>query len=289
MVDILHAPLAPRVPAPLRPTGAPRQTNREWKTRAIPVLAGVVLAGAVAATAVAPPLRVTTLQVEGTDLVRLQAESLTRAFLEQHTVFAGEPRLFLVPRSQLAQHLTERIPQVATVQVLRRLPGILEVHLQEKVPVAFLLVSGHEYALDNAGTVIGEVSADEVLAQDLPRIRDLHTVTAVRPGQTVLDTLVLDILHQVVVKLPEHLAVSAKELLIPAIGSLEIQVRTSAGWLLLIDAQRPLEQQLRSFAQVVSEELQPEELLRLDYVDLRIPGKIYYRLRPPGSTRPPIP
>jgi hypothetical protein len=87
------------------------------------------------------------------------------------------------------------------------------------------------------------------------------------------------LLHDVVVRLPERFSVSAAEFTIPSVGAEEINVRTDAGWLLLLDVRQPLADQLGALEKVVTEELAPEDLKRLDYVDLRIPGKVYYRLR----------
>lgn len=256
------------------------RARKRWLGFGVLIL-GVLLA---AASVFAPQLQVSTFRIRGgSEVVRTEVESLTRAFITEHAVFGGRPRLFLVPRELLARHLTASVPPLATVQILRRIPSTLELHLQEKVPVAFLDISGRTYALDGAGTIIAEVPLEEASGRDLPLIRDQETSIPVRPGETVLSPRLMEIFHEVVVKLPEHLSVSVRELLIPAIGSQEVHVRTTGGWLLLLDGERPLDHQLRSFEQVVSEELKPDELTRLEYVDLRIQGKVYYRLRPRGS------
>lgn len=243
------------------------------------LLGGLAALAAAASALLAPQFRVERMSaVGGTGPLRAEAETLAAAFVSEHAFFAGAPRLFLVARDDLAEALVADMPRLATVQVLRRLPGTLELHLQEKVPVAHLTLGGRSFALDSGGAIIAEVPSEEAAAAHLPLIRDEQTTLDVRPGDRVVSERVIALLHDVIVLLPERLAVAVEELVIPAIGSEEVHVKTDAGWRLLLDARRPLEDQLLSLEKAVAEELAPEDLDRLEYVDLRIAGKVYYRL-----------
>ncbi len=256
-------------------------TPRTWIGSVGAAALGAALVGG---ALLAPPLRVGTIRVTGADQVtRVQAETLARAYVVRHASFANHPRLFLVRTSELAAELERALPHIATVRVTRTIPDTLEVTLQETVPVAFLEIQNRTFALDANGRAIAEVSADDARAAQLPLIRDAHTTGSVAVGDLVLRPAVLDVLHEVVVRLPERLGVSAEELLIPAIGAEEVTVRTDRGWALLLDVRRPLQDQLGALDKVLAEELAPEDVSRLEYVDLRIQGKVFYRLRPRSS------
>lgn len=237
----------------------------------------IALAGA---AFLAPQFRVARIRVEGgNELLRTEAESRAKAFVERTAVLVGEPRLFLVARERLAQSLREELPELATVQILRRLPGTLELYLQEKVAVAFLETDGRTFSLGNDGRVIAEVSAEDARRAHLPKVRDLHTASTIHPGDTVLNPSVMQLLHEVIVQLPEQFSVSVDALIIPAIGSEEIHVQTSGGWNMYLDARRPLADQLAALEKVVTEELDAATLQRLEYIDLRIPGRVFYRVK----------
>ncbi|TSC73028.1 MAG: Uncharacterized protein G01um101438_51 [Parcubacteria group bacterium Gr01-1014_38] len=253
---------------------------RRGRGRAL-LLFGAGVSLALGASALfAPQFRVEKIRVEGgSELLRTQVESKVKAFIEREAVFQGTPRLFLVPRDRLAETLRAEFPELATVQVLRRLPATLELYLQEKVTVAFLEVGGRTFALESEGRIVAEVSSEDARRAQLPRVRDLHTTIPVRPGDTVLNPAVMQLFHEVVVKLPEQFSVSVEELIIPAIGSEEVHVHTSGGWNVLLDARRPLTDQLGALEKVVTEELDAETLRRLEYIDLRIQGKVFYRLK----------
>lgn len=226
--------------------------------------------------------------VGGDETLRAQAETLARSLIAEHAALLGAPRLLLVPRDLLTRELVARLPQLATVQVLRQLPGRVELHLQQKVPVAYLNAGGRHYALDNTGRAIAEVSAEEARTAQLPVIRDELTTITIRPGDAVVRDQVIALLHEIVVLLPERLSVNVAELILPAIGAEEIHVQTDAGWRLLLDTRRPLADQLAALEKVAAEQLAEDALGRLEYLDLRVPGKVYYRLLP-RSRRPPRP
>lgn len=245
-------------------------------------IAGAIGAGIVALVGaiLSPSLAVTTVTASGVDsATRTEAELIARRFVEAHATLAGSPRLFLVNPARLEDDIRRALPRVSTARVLRRLPATIELHLQEKVPAAYLeLASGGVYALDGDGRVIAEATADDARQSQLPRIRDLRTsVVPVHQSDPVLSARVVSLLHDVVVRLPERFSVTVTELTIPSIGTEEVSVQTSRGWSLLLDALRPLDEQLGALEKVIAEELGPQELDRLEYVDLRIPGKVYYR------------
>lgn len=243
------------------------------------LLGGLLLAGAGGATVFSPSLHVTTITVQGASgTARAEAETIARTFIAERAMLGRSPRLFLVDPVSLAHEIERQVPVIASARVLRRLPGIVELDLQEKVPVAFLEIGGHVYSLDSGGRTIADVTSEEARAAGLPLIRDPRTSIPVRLGDPLLAPPLVALLHDVVVRLPERFSVSAVEFTIPSVGAEEIHVRTDAGWLLLLDVRQPLAGQLGALEKVVTEELGPEDLKRLDYVDLRVPGKVYYRL-----------
>lgn len=241
--------------------------------------------GAAAAALFAPPLRVQRIVTEGADAVlRSEADVVARAYLQRTALFAGQPRLLFVPREGLAGELRAKLPRLHTVQVTRRMPGTVVLHLQEKVPVAYLLADGRAFALDSAGFAIDARTPAEAIASGLPVVRNNQPSGDLSPGARVVDAAVVELLHDAAVQLPDRLGVTPTELIIPSIGSEEVHVRTSQDWLLYFDARRPVAEQLRGLEQVVTELLPPEDVARLEYVDLRVAGKVFYRLRR-GSRR----
>lgn len=235
-----------------------------------------------AVTLFSPALQVTTITVRGgSSTGRVEAEIIARSFVTEHAALGRSPRLYLVNSASLADEIERRVPTVASARVLRRLPGTIELNLQEKVPVAFLEIAGHVFSLDSEGRAIADTTIEDARAAGLPLIHDPRTIIPVQLGDPLLAPPMVALLHEVVVRLPERFSVTAVEFTIPSVGAEEITVRTDAGWLLLLDVRQSLADQLGALEKVMAEELDPDDRTRLEYVDLRILGKVYYRLGNP--------
>lgn len=228
----------------------------------------------------APSFQIREISVTGgPETLRVEADTVIRRFLDEHGQFAGAWRLFLVRGDDLAKAMTDALPAVSQARVRRRLPGRIEVEIQEKVTVAFLDISGGFFALDEAGRAIATASAEDVRYSTLPVIRETLATVPVRIGDRVLRPEVMDLLRDIVVLLPDRLATTVQELTIPSLGTQEVRARTDRGWTVIFDGTRRLPDQLDALDKILTETLKPEELERLDYVDLRAPGKVFYRIR----------
>lgn len=251
-----------------------------WSLNLAALLPAVAVLAAGLGVLFAPQFRVREVIVEGAqNAARTEVQVLAEQFLQEHARLFGAPRIFLVPRDLLASEIKKRIPSVRTVRILRRIPSTLVLQLQEKVPFAFLEARGKVFALDSEGIIIEETSPEDAFRSQLPIVRNSQATLTMAPGMVVVSKAVVDLLHEVVVLLPDRLGVGVDELVIPAVGTEEVHVRTDRDWMLLLDAQRSLTDQLRAFEHVLAEELKVGEHERLEYVDLRVPGKVFYRLR----------
>lgn len=201
--------------------------------------------------------------------------------IEDDATIRGKTNIFLVPRTKLERDIPSTFPVVHTVQILRKLPSTVRVVVQEKVPVVLLFAGGTYYALDPAGVAFEIVPVERLPDNTLPVLRDERPDARVELGQAVLPVNVLSALHDLVSALPERFRVTAKEITIPAIGSEEVRVRTHEGWLLLLDTRRPLAEQFAVLEKIFAEEIDDAERRTLEYVDLRVRGKAFFKTRGP--------
>lgn len=209
------------------------------------------------------------------DAVRMYAWDIVR----KHSLVFGRANIFLVPRSLLERELPKRFPVIHTVQVLRRLPGTVRIAVQEKVPAAILFAGGTYFALDPEGIAFETVHTERLRRNTLPVLRDERPEVRIDLGQHVIDPAVLTMVHDLVALLPERFHLAVKEVTIPAIGTEELRVRVNEGWILLLDTKQPLQDQLVVLEKIFTEEVEPKERLALEYLDLRVRGKAFYKLR----------
>lgn len=246
---------------------------------------GGMLAALLAAAALfAPQFRVAEVRVTGgSDLLRAEVQTLATELVRAEASLAGQPRLLLVRPDRLAADLQRMVSALLAARVSRSLPARVDIAIQEKVPLAFLAAPQGLFAIDSGGAILRAASPADVASAGLPVVhlqRSDHNVAA---GSVVVERDVLERLHDVVVLLPERLGVSVADLILPSAGAEEVHVRTDRGELLLFDTRRPLVDQLRTLEHALAEEIRPADIDRLEYVDLRVHGKVFYRVRHQGG------
>lgn len=199
--------------------------------------------------------------------------------INARAIFRGFPNIFLVSRSRLENELPRRFPALNTVAVFRRLPGTVRVVAQEKIPVALLFSGGQYLALDPTGVAFDVIPPEQIRNVGYPILRDERHDAHVELGTAVLAPDVLTAVHEVLSLLPERFHLTPKEVTIPAVGTEELHVRTHEEWVLLLDTRRPLEQQFAMLEKLFAEEIDENERVKLEYLDVRIPGKAFYTLK----------
>jgi len=191
--------------------------------------------------------------------------------------------IFKVPREVLEKELLKQFPLIHTVQILRELPGTVHVTIQEKVPAAVFLVSDKYFLIDPNGIAFGTTNSENVKKNELILVRDEHTSGEVNVGTSIVSTEFLTMLHEVFKQLPDRFNIQIEEATIPTVGTQELDVKTSEGWILKLDTERPTADQFEVLDKVFTEEIDAKKRTLLKYLDLRVKGRGIYMLRSEGN------
>jgi cell division septal protein FtsQ len=191
----------------------------------------------------------------------------------------GKTNIFLIPRSFLEYDLPKKFPLIQTVQILRELPSTLRISVREKIPVVVLASGSAYFSVDPDGFAFEEISKERMANNKYPIIRDEREDAKVSIGAQVLSTDAIAMMHDIVKQLPDRFALNIDEITIPAIGTQEIHVHTNEGWALILDAGRPLDNQFAVLSKIFVEQIDEKKRPFLSYIDLRAPGKAFYKFR----------
>jgi len=185
--------------------------------------------------------------------------------------------IFLLQADAIRDRIVADVPQVRTVHVARKLPGTVRVIVQEKQPSMLLISNGNYYFVDESGTPFEEARLETLPGVVLPTVKNDDQGAEVVVGVPAVAESFVSFISVVQAKLPELIGADVVEMHIPSLAAREVHVRASSNWLLLFDVTREPESQL-DVLQRVSEEIIPEEeYSQLEYVDLRIKDRVYYR------------
>lgn len=209
--------------------------------------------------------------------VQAEIEKTAWEIINRDAVLSEATNVFLVPRRRMEEILSEVFPIIRTVHVLRELPGNVRIVVQERVPVALLFAGGTYYSLDETGLMFEIVPPETLQERGLPVLRDQRNDVDLSINQQVVLPEVLSTLHTVITTLPERFSITINYVEIPAIGTQELHIATHEDWMLLIDTTRSLDDQFTVMAKVFTELLSEDERAQLEYLDLRVAGKAFYR------------
>lgn len=170
--------------------------------------------------------------------------------------------------------LRNEISQIGAVQIKRQLPNILKVYVEERDPVIIWETDGRRFYLDLDGVVSKEIVGDPEIS--LPTIKDLSN-RAVVPREAVVTHNFVEFIKELIDTFHKETGLDAAEFVTPSPLSREVHVVTSDGWMLYFTSTRTLSSQYKKLLLILNKELTAEQRRNLEYIDLRIPDKIYYK------------
>ncbi len=186
--------------------------------------------------------------------------------------------IFLVLPEALEQRIMTALPQVRTVHITRKLPGTIKIVVQEKTPTLLLLTGGDYYFVDQEGVAYEEARLENLPGVVLPVVKNTDTpVSTVTLGAPVVEQSFVGFVHDIQKKLPEKLGFRVAEIRIPSLSAREVSFTLDNNWLIRFDVARPAEHQLAVLARVLDDTMSDQERDNLEYVDLRIQNRVYYK------------
>ncbi|MDO8512240.1 MAG: hypothetical protein Q7S57_03115 [bacterium] len=211
--------------------------------------------------------------------VAQQIKNYVQEVVQNKSKLFGKTSIFLVPRDFLEYELPNKFAIIKTVQILRELPSTVHIVIQEKVPVAVLISGGVSYALDPGGVAFEEFSQERMQTNKYPIISDERKTTEIDVGKSVMDPRILTMMHDIARLFPERFGIQIDKITIPAIGSQELHVYTSEGWMLVLDNSRTLDEQFLVLEKILTEQITNDKRPMLSYIDLRAAGKAFFKFK----------
>lgn len=223
-----------------------------------------------------------------TDIFTVQAVTVVDA--REHTIDAVRDiieqtveelpltrNIFFVPTEAIEAEIISALPQVRTVYVTRKLPGTIKAIVQEKTPELLLLSNGQYYFVDGEGVPYEEARLETLPEVVLPTVKNDDRESKVTLGAAAVDASFVTFLQQVQDELPEGTGGQVAEIRIPSLAAREVHFTLNNNWQVLFDVTRSAEQQLNILQQLLKETISEEEKKTLEYIDLRIPNRVYYK------------
>lgn len=213
----------------------------------------------------------------GSDEVRQNVEDRLSGY--RLWVFPRD-NMFLVSPRDIEDYIRESFPLVRQVEVKRTFPNTLTVSILERGALFFWCSGGDQcLLLDEKGMVL-----DRPQALDEHRVPQFFLVDELGKqasfGDQVVDPSILTFVRGLPQALSEQMGIQMKEkLFLPSKYADEIRIETENGFDIRMNTGMPLEKIL-NILRIVREKAVPhDQQENIASIDLRVPGRAFYRLQ----------
>lgn len=139
------------------------------------------------------------------------------------------------------------------------------------------------FYLDQNGMVFGNAfeidleNLDKAKLINSPFILVIEEGRISNPEERIADSKLVSFIFQIKSILPEETGLRMAKGSIPPNSAGQINVEIEEGWQIYFDTTRDLTSQVKILDLVLREKITQEERGVLEYIDLRVPGRIYYK------------
>ncbi len=189
--------------------------------------------------------------------------------------FTRNNNIFFVSSAGLKAQLINQFPNLETVQVSSKFPHSFSVSATARKPIGVWCLSSKNQCFYFDKYAIAFVQTQPSNGYLLINVNDKRS-RELKLGETVSSRewyksiiLVRDMLYSN--------GINISEFSIPVDSFDEFDAKTSEGWSILLSNQTDLVGQINSLNQFLKEKITPEQRKGLQYVDLRIQDRVYYK------------
>jgi cell division septal protein FtsQ len=228
-------------------------------------------------------MEVETISVSGNkDISSEEIESRVReAISGKYYGYFSRNNFFLVNRKAIDAVLKNNFSRLEVASIEKKFPKAILIEVKERQPELVWCSGGVCYLIDGDGLAYSGASGtdEELRNQSFLTVVD-ENARPVEIGKTNIGSEYVDFLKKINLLLRDNLHLETEgSYSTPALASREVTVKIKEGWFLKLSESVSSEETEKIIQTVFEKELSQEKRQGLDYLDLRIKNKVYYKMR----------
>lgn len=197
-------------------------------------------------------------------------------------IFFNHDNIFLLTKSKLRNILIDRFPRILSIQISKDIfKKNINIQITERKEMGIYCqaqnlseeILGGCYYIDNDGVIFEQ--APQTSGTLILVIKD-YSGKEIKIRDSVLDKELIAKFIELCDVLSSQFSLKALDFVIGNDAIKGFRLDTNEGWYILFDGSRDLESQIRAL-QLVLEEKIKEARKNLEYIDLRIENRVYYK------------
>lgn len=228
-------------------------------------------------------LNVSKIEIQGNEIVKsAEVERIIDSKLEgKYLKFLEKNNLLLLSSGGIKNEILSKFRIVKQVIVKKHFPNDIKISISERTPQLILNSAGKDWMIDEDGKIFDEAGFDySYLGQDnFPVIFD-ESNKGLTLGDAAMNEKYISFIADFRKKSGDETGIEFdQEIRVPGISSGEIRMKTRDGWLIFLDEGLGADKAKEMLQAVLDNKIAKEERLNLEYIDLRIPNKVFYKFK----------
>lgn len=187
----------------------------------------------------------------------------------------------LLSREKLSQRLTGEFKKIKNIEVSKSFPDSIRILIAEREALIVWCSGGPCYIIDELGYAYTptDLDAPEVQENNLIQVID-SGIRTIDIGERVVSENYIQFLVMLRQIIGEKSGIRlTNEWKTPSPIAQEVEVQTLEGWRIIFSSEISPEKSIRTLETFLSEEIGEEKRTNLEYVDLRVENKVFYKIR----------
>lgn len=230
-----------------------------------------------------PFLQINYLSLKGVEELEYEEVSKELCYLlnEKYLGFIPRNNFILTSKRKIKSRLMKQFKKISEVEVKKIFPDTIKVKITERKALLLWCSGGPCYIIDEKGHAYSgaDFESPEIKENNLIRLADI-SAKPVNLGEKVLDEDYINF----ILGLREEIK---KEALVDILDEYqtacrvaqEARIKTAEEWDIYFSGKIPAKQSVRTLKTFLEKEMDLEKRKNLEYIDLRVENKVYYKFK----------
>jgi cell division septal protein FtsQ len=159
--------------------------------------------------------------------------------------------------------------RIQKIEIKKKFPNIISINITESSPSLIWSTAGESYLVDGWGVVIGKKKNE-----NYPEVADAANIQ-VKPGDRVASPTFIKFIRDISSGFEASTGAKVSRITIFDLLT-DVHILSSDGWTVYLDATKSSDAQLKNLAKVLAE-AKKSSTKKLEYIDMRLDTKIFYK------------
>ena len=226
-------------------------------------------------------LEITTVDIVGNEKISREAvlENINSKIYGEYLGIIKKNNLLLARTGKIKKDLLESFKIIRNVETKRKFPNKLEIIIFERKPQLIFCGGDKCFMLDENREAYEEINLNQNDSANNFIILTDENSKGINLGEFVLDQPYLEYVLEIKVKLEEIGLKIENNFKAKSFISKDIRIKTEEGWEIYFNENIELEKEIEMLKVVLENKIEKNQRQDLEYIDLRIDNKIYYKFR----------